>query len=200
MEKRYDKASESYEEVLKINPKNETASFNLANTHYRSDVLDKAKELYETLSYQAKDPEMKQSSFYNLGNLYFKNRDYAKAMEAYKSALRLNPKDKRAKHNLELAMKNKNNQQNQESSPSPENKKDSSKDPSKKQSENQNKGGSSKNPNQQDNPNSPPQEKENSPMTKEEAEMIMRMLDNKDRASTKYKIFSGEAKKSDEPW
>lgn len=54
---------------------------------------------------EAKDPSLKEAAFYNLGNAFFKKDKFKEANEAYKRALALDPKDARAKWNLEIALK-----------------------------------------------------------------------------------------------
>ena len=56
---------------------------------------------------EAKDPSLKEAAFYNLGNAFFKKDKFKEANEAYKRALALDPKDARAKWNLEIALKKK---------------------------------------------------------------------------------------------
>jgi Ca-activated chloride channel family protein len=54
---------------------------------------------------EAKDGSLKASAFYNLGNTFAKQKKFKEAIEAYRRALTLDPKDNRAKWNLELALK-----------------------------------------------------------------------------------------------
>jgi Ca-activated chloride channel homolog len=56
---------------------------------------------------EARDPALKSAAFYNLGNAFMKKEKYKEAIEAYKRALALDPKDERAKWNLEIALKKK---------------------------------------------------------------------------------------------
>jgi Ca-activated chloride channel homolog len=56
---------------------------------------------------EARDPALKAAAFYNLGNAFTKKEKYKEAIEAYKRALALDPKDERAKWNLEIALKKK---------------------------------------------------------------------------------------------
>jgi Ca-activated chloride channel homolog len=84
---------------------------------------------------EAKDAALKASAFYNLGNAFFKKDKFKEAAEAYKRSLGLNPVDKLAKWNLEIALqkqkdedKKKDDQKNQDD----KNKKDDKKDDKKK--------------------------------------------------------------------
>ena len=56
---------------------------------------------------ESKDAALKAAAFYNLGNVLMKKDKHAEAVEAFKHALALNPKDDRAKWNLEIALKKK---------------------------------------------------------------------------------------------
>ena len=47
---------------------------------------------------------LKASAFYNLGNAFFKKEKFKEAVEAYKRTLALDPRDERAKWNLEIAL------------------------------------------------------------------------------------------------
>jgi tetratricopeptide (TPR) repeat protein len=64
----------------------------------------------------AKSPEQKSMSAYNLGNSFYQSKDYSKAIDAYKQALRNNPTDLDSKANLTkaLTMQQQQNQQNKD--------------------------------------------------------------------------------------
>jgi len=57
---------------------------------------------------------VKAMSYYNLGNTMFKAGDLQSAVEAYKRSLLINPDDRDAKHNLEIALKMKEQQEQQQ--------------------------------------------------------------------------------------
>jgi Ca-activated chloride channel family protein len=57
--------------------------------------------------------ELAGQAWYNLGNAYFDAEQWPQAFEAYKEALRLQPGDLDAKHNLELAIQELQEQQQQ---------------------------------------------------------------------------------------
>jgi Ca-activated chloride channel family protein len=54
---------------------------------------------------EAKDGALKASAFYNLGNAFFKKDKFKEAIEAYKRAMTLDPRDAHAKWNLEIALR-----------------------------------------------------------------------------------------------
>jgi len=54
---------------------------------------------------EARDGGLKESAFYNLGNAFFKKDKFKEAVEAYKRAMALDPRDARAKWNLEIALR-----------------------------------------------------------------------------------------------
>lgn len=56
---------------------------------------------------EAKETPLKASAFYNLGNAFFKKDKFDESIAAYKRALALDPKNERAKWNLEIALKKK---------------------------------------------------------------------------------------------
>jgi Ca-activated chloride channel homolog len=83
---------------------------------------------------EAKDGALKASAFYNLGNAFFKKDKFKEAAEAYKRTLGLNPADKLAKWNLEIALqkqkdeeKKKDDQKNQDDKNKDKDKKDDKK-------------------------------------------------------------------------
>ena len=45
----------------------------------------------------------KHQAFHNMGNVFMKQKDYAKAVETYKNALRNNPQDEETRYNYALA-------------------------------------------------------------------------------------------------
>ena len=54
---------------------------------------------------------VKSDVHYNIGNVQFQDGKIDRAIESYKSCLRLNPDDLDAKHNLEVALKQKRKQE-----------------------------------------------------------------------------------------
>lgn len=105
----YDRALAYYEKAQKGAPQGVDLSSEMGQTAYKARKFDRAEELYK----QA--PNKKNSdSFHNLGNSKMKQKDYAGAIEAYKEALRINPKDDETRYNLSEAIRQQQQAQQQQ--------------------------------------------------------------------------------------
>jgi Ca-activated chloride channel family protein len=109
----YPTALAAYQQAQGESPELAEPHYNAANSHYRQEQYEEAqKELEQTL---AKDQaNLRQNSYYNLGNNFFQAEQLDAAINAYKDALRLNPADLEAKQNLELALQKQQEQQQQQ--------------------------------------------------------------------------------------
>jgi Ca-activated chloride channel homolog len=101
----FEKAQEIYSKIIKKQPKNKQAEFNLGNSLYKQGNFEASQQIYGTLTKEARSNRLKEQAYYNLGNSLFRREDYKSAINAYEEALKINPKDKDAKFNLELAKK-----------------------------------------------------------------------------------------------
>lgn len=101
-EEKYEEAYEIYKDASILYPDNKKIKFNLADCAYQLKRFREAGDEFARLT-AAKDKDLKQKSFYNLGNVFMEAKQYEQAISAYKNALLLNPKDERAKRNLEIA-------------------------------------------------------------------------------------------------
>ena len=50
------------------------------------------------------DPDLISQAWYNVGNAFYRQEDLQQSLDAYKQALRIDPDDQDAKHNLEVAL------------------------------------------------------------------------------------------------
>ncbi len=170
--KNYAQAEILYRKAVDKDANNAIANYNLGRSLQAQKKNDEAKKLYENAAKLEKDPVRLSSSYNNLGTIFQDEQDYAKAIEAYKKALRSNPNHKNARYNLELCKrKQKQQQQNQQSSNKDKNKSDKDKDKKKNQSQNQNQKNNKKNK----------QEKDNQGMSKDNAEQLLNAVKQQEK-------------------
>jgi len=100
----YDEALKGYTQAQTERPDEPEIHYDIGNVQVRkNDPLQAAKE-YQQAATSTLDKTVQSRSLYNLGNALMMQGNAGEAVEAYKGALRLNPKDEDAKYNLELAM------------------------------------------------------------------------------------------------
>ncbi len=156
--KSYVDAEGEFRKALSINQDNPIANQNLGNTLYRSEDYDQANQRFFRSQKDNLDKSQKHLAFHNMGNVFMKKKDYPKAVEAYKNALRNNPKDDETRYNYALAKEMLEKEKKED-----KNKKDQNKDQNKNQNKNQNK---DQNKNNENKPNEN-EEKNNSKGDKE---------------------------------
>ena len=112
---KYSEAEIKYRKALSISPEETKALYNLGNTHFNDKNFDEASQRFFQTQKFSKDKTEKHMAFHNMGNVFMKKKDYAKAVESYKNALRNNPKDDQTRYNYALAKEllEKENQKNE---------------------------------------------------------------------------------------
>tara|TARA_B110000259_G_scaffold135633_1_gene152759 strand:- start:274 stop:1461 length:1188 start_codon:yes stop_codon:yes gene_type:complete len=96
-----DIAVELYNQVLKINPKNSAAHYNLGG------IFKKLKENEKAKSYFEKAIEIKPNhanAHYNLGEIFYELKENEKAKSCYEKAIKINPEHIDANYNLGIAL------------------------------------------------------------------------------------------------
>ncbi len=78
---------------------------NLGNALYKNKQPDDAQEAYNRALQQAKKPLDKSEIYFNKGVVYQNNKRIQECVEAYKNALRINPRDEQARQNLQHALR-----------------------------------------------------------------------------------------------
>lgn len=103
----YDEARTAFQQATLEKPDNPVAHYNLGTALYKQGRFREAARTFQTsLSRhfeQTEDILNRSSILYNLGNAQFKVGDLTSAIDAYTQALRLDPQDTDAQHNLALA-------------------------------------------------------------------------------------------------
>lgn len=148
--KSYEEALKKYESASTNADPNQAdkAKYNQGNAQYQLQKYDEALKLWEGLNPNNLTQKQQSQWWYNKGNAHYQKQAYPQAADAYKQALKINPKDFDAKLNLAITNrkmqqqqqdqqqqkdqqdKNKNSQNNNQ-----DQKQDPSKDPSKDKKE-----------------------------------------------------------------
>jgi len=92
-----------YRKAIAVNPKNETAKYNLGNAYYNEAKNDEAMQRFKQAADVATSKPEKHKALHNLGNTHMNAKQYQEAVDAYKDALRNNPSDDETRYNLALA-------------------------------------------------------------------------------------------------
>ena len=142
----FDQAEVAYRKAIEKNPRNPQAHYNLGNS-----LMAQRKDSAAIQSLQ-KSTELETSkirkamAYHNMGVVCQQHKMYGEAIEAYKNALRMNPKDDATRYNLELCKRQQKNQQNQQKQQDKDNKDKNGQD---KKDEKQNKDKQDKNKNKE---------------------------------------------------
>ena len=128
--KEYVKALENYSRAWVKSPENSKIQFNAGAALYKLEEFEKAVQAFDNASTEesitssgpadsrpslelsgsrspsrkAKGRELARNALYNKGNALFKAGEYKQAAQSYIRALLLDPKDSKAKHNLQMAL------------------------------------------------------------------------------------------------
>jgi Ca-activated chloride channel homolog len=112
---KYEEAEKAYLNAEVKSPGRPEVLYNLGNALIRQQKYDQALQSLQK-STEKGDKGLQEYGWYNSGNAYFESGQYEDAVKAYTKALRLNPTDTDAKHNLELALKKREEQKQSTSS------------------------------------------------------------------------------------
>lgn len=96
-------AESHYRQAISKDSSNIIASYNMANSFYKSGFDDEALNQYKESIQISKNKSQLHKAFHNLGDVYMKKEDYQNAVEAFKNALLNNPSDDETRYNYALA-------------------------------------------------------------------------------------------------
>lgn len=97
------KAEADYRRAISKSDENVVAPYNLGTAYYKKESLEEAFGRFKQVGELASEKPEKHKAFHNMGNVFMKNEEYDKAVEAYKEALRNDPSDEETRYNLALA-------------------------------------------------------------------------------------------------
>lgn len=96
-------AEVEYRKAISKSDKNAAAPYNLGNAYYNNATFSEAFGRFKQAGETADAKTDKHMAYHNMGNVLMKRKEYQKAVEAYKNALRNNPTDEETRYNLALA-------------------------------------------------------------------------------------------------
>jgi Ca-activated chloride channel family protein len=107
---KYQDAEKAYLDAQVTMPGKPELSYNLGNSLIKQKKYDQALQSLR-LALSRGDRNLQANSWYNAGNALYETGNFQDSAQAFIQSLRLNPSDRDAKHNLELALKKMQEQQ-----------------------------------------------------------------------------------------
>lgn len=183
------KAEVDYRKALELEPKSTDAMYNLGNSLLMQQKAKEAMEQYEAASRIEKDKNKLAQIYHNMGVILQSSKQLPQCIEAYKQALRNNPKDDETRYNLALAQKQLKDQQQQNQNQDKDQKQDQKQD-----DKQQNKDQQDQDKKDQQQNNQQQQQNQNQ-MSKENAEQLLKaaMQDEKNVQDKVKKLFRYKA-------
>ncbi|WP_047247050.1 tetratricopeptide repeat protein [Maribacter thermophilus] len=118
-------AEVDYRMAIAKDPENAIAPYNLGTAYYNKETFSEAFGRFKQAGETATTKDEKHKAYHNMGNVFMKRKEYAKAVEAYKEALRNDPTDEETRYNLALAKEmQKKEDQNKDQNKDDQNKED----------------------------------------------------------------------------
>lgn len=183
----FEKASDNFNKALQKNEKNkDIAAYNLGTSMFKQKQYDTAAYFFNQAIATTEDKDIKSRAFHNLGNSYLQTRKLDKSIDAYKNALKLNPKDEDTRYNLAYAQKLMQRQQQQQNKDN-KNNQDKNEQNKDQQKQDENKDNKDKKQNEQNDENKKEdkqkqqESQKNKGLSKEEAEKLLNALMNKEK-------------------
>ena len=181
----YNEAEMQYRKSLEKDQDYFNASFNLADAVYKQERYEESSALFDALKDNVLNKTDLAKVYHNLGNSLVKEQKLEEAIDAYKSSLRINPKDKDTRHNLAITHKQKQQQEQENKDENKENKdeQEQDKDGENKEEEKENKEQEQNQENkekQEEKKESKPEEKKEE-MSKETAEKMLEAIQQKEK-------------------
>jgi Ca-activated chloride channel family protein len=113
--KQLDQSVQQYQAAVNKAPDNPTANYNLGNAQFRKNDFDAAAKSFDaSVTHSSSDKPMQEKGFYNKGVAMAKQKKLQESIDAWKSALKLDPADSDARENLEKALMELKKQQQQQ--------------------------------------------------------------------------------------
>ena len=167
----YEEAEATYRKASAANAQNPEAQYNLGCALMAQQKDSMAMKCFQNSAQLHTDKQRKAQAYHNMGVILQQKKQFGEAAEAYKAALRNNPKDNETRYNLALCLKQMKNQPKQNQNQKKNENKDKNKDKEKEKNEN-------KNQKDQKQPEEKPEQ-----MSKENAEQLLNAAMQQEKAT-----------------
>ncbi len=167
----YEEAEATYRKASAANAQNPEAQYNLGCALMAQQKDSMAMKCFQNSAQLHTDKQRKAQAYHNMGVILQQKKQFGEAAEAYKAALRNNPKDNETRYNLALCLKQMKNQPKQNQNQKKDENKDKNKDKEKEKNEN-------KNQKDQKQPEEKPEQ-----MSKENAEQLLNAAMQQEKAT-----------------
>ncbi|WP_300728311.1 tetratricopeptide repeat protein [uncultured Bacteroides sp.] len=193
------KAEVDYRKALDQNPNSTDAMYNLGNSLLMQQKAKDAMEQYVAAARVEKDKKKLAEIYHNMGVILQSSKQLPQCIEAYKKALRNNPKDDETRYNLALAQKQLKDQQQQQQN---QNQNKDQKQDQKQEEKQQNKDQQDQKKEEQQQNQQQQQQQDQNQMSKENAEQLLKaaMQDEKDVQDKVKKAIKVQGRKLDKDW
>ena len=204
-------AESNYRQAISKDSSNVAASYNMANSFYKSGYDDEALSQYKESILIADNKRQLYKAYHNLGDVYMKKEDYQNAVEAFKTALLNNPNDDETRYNYALAkelLKNqkKNKNEKDKKNDQKDDNKDQKNDDNDQKNDDEKKQGDDKKDKKQDE-NNKKEKNKNEPkpnqISPEQLKNLLKAMDNEEKKVqekvNKNKV-KGSPKKNKKDW
>jgi Ca-activated chloride channel family protein len=111
---RFSEAEKAYAQSDMDHPKDLRYRYNRGCAAYQNDDYQAAAAAFASVLRRTEDDQIRFRAAYNLGNAAYKQGDYQTAVQSYKQALSLDPANRDARYNLELALRDLKKQKDQQ--------------------------------------------------------------------------------------
>tara|TARA_B100001093_G_scaffold37920_3_gene32500 strand:- start:10267 stop:11022 length:756 start_codon:yes stop_codon:yes gene_type:complete len=206
-------AESYYRQAISKDSSNNIASYNMANSFYKSGLISEALNEYRSSILKSKNREELHKAYHNLGDVFMQSKDYQGAVDAFKKALLNNPKDDETRYNYVLAKELLKNQQKNENKKDKKNdkkddqKKDKKEDKKdKKDDKNDKKNNDKKDDKKDDKKNENNKDKKSSQPNKispEQLKNLLKAMDNEEKKvqeKVNKKKIKGKPTKNKKDW
>lgn len=100
----FSEAEVFYKKALSHDANSHRGNFNLGDAMFKQKRFEDAAKQFDLAANLAEGKTDKAKAYHNMGNAYTQLGDYGKAVDAYKNALRNNPRDADTRYNLAYAL------------------------------------------------------------------------------------------------